>query len=250
MKENDFKLPYEKKVYSQNGEDGIIETLITSLVHQNQYCIEVGFGVGTENNTRNLIENFDYKCLAFDMEHNQLWKHKFLDLRIKQVTVNTASEIVEWHKRPDFFSLDIDSIDYYLLKALMDKKFKPKTICLEYNAWLGPTLEAVVHPDAFFSRGKFTFGASLQSFKVLLDLYGYKLFTVNTNGVNAFFYLPDQIDKNKLDILKTFEYADHKPKRKIKVYPEEGQWENHVQKNYLKNDNEIIVQYKRLLNEN
>ena len=47
----------EKKIYSQHGEDGIINFLSDNLKENSNYFVEIGCGDGMENNSRNLFLN-------------------------------------------------------------------------------------------------------------------------------------------------------------------------------------------------
>ena len=68
----------------------------------------------------------------------------------------------------DFLSIDVDGIDYYLLKEL---KFNPKVICIEYNFWFGKDLEASVpYSDNFvWKQGTVYSGASLSALNKLAN---------------------------------------------------------------------------------
>jgi hypothetical protein len=46
----------ERKVHSQNGEDGVIEALFARLGTTNKYFVEFGCGDGTECNGAYLLE--------------------------------------------------------------------------------------------------------------------------------------------------------------------------------------------------
>ena len=46
----------ERSVYSQNGEDGVIEAIFARLVTTNKFFVEFGCGDGTECNTAYLLE--------------------------------------------------------------------------------------------------------------------------------------------------------------------------------------------------
>ncbi len=47
---------FERKVYSQNGEDGVIEAIFTILGVTNRFFVEFGCGSATECNTALLLE--------------------------------------------------------------------------------------------------------------------------------------------------------------------------------------------------
>lgn len=45
---------------------------------------------------------------------------------------------ISLYNDPDVFSLDIDSTDYYIAKAVMAMGFRPKIFVVEYNSAFGP----------------------------------------------------------------------------------------------------------------
>ena len=57
---------WEFSAFSQNGEDGIIDFLSRKLLKPNRYCIEVGSGDGTENNTSWLVTARRYSGLMIE----------------------------------------------------------------------------------------------------------------------------------------------------------------------------------------
>ena len=60
---------FEKKIFSQNGEDGITMKLIELIYNgdnDNKYYVEFGVQDGIECNTRILRENYNWKGLQMD----------------------------------------------------------------------------------------------------------------------------------------------------------------------------------------
>jgi hypothetical protein len=54
---NKFKInEYEKKISSQNGEDGIIDYIFSKIRTTNKFSVEFGVGDGFESNTAYLLE--------------------------------------------------------------------------------------------------------------------------------------------------------------------------------------------------
>jgi len=108
------------------------------------------------------------------------------------------------HSNPDVFSLDIDGVDYYIAKAIMDGGFRPKIFVVEYNSVFGPTRSMTIpNQDGFvFSNAHPTqlyYGVSVAGWKKFFSQYGYRFITVDQKGVNAFFVDPTFFDKNFLN---------------------------------------------------
>src|SRR5476649_3108801 len=65
-------LDHKKDVYSQNGEDGIIEVILSTLGNRDKWCVEFGAWDGKHlSNTRNLIENGGYSAVLIEGDANK-----------------------------------------------------------------------------------------------------------------------------------------------------------------------------------
>lgn len=194
-------LPYESKVFSQHSEDGIISKLLDFLKEPNYTAIEIGSGNGSENMIRNLVANREYTGIGHDLI-TSIWHHEKYTHNVGPITLdNLDSVVTSWPTlTPDFFSLDIDSYDFWILKKLLSKhNFKPSIMSIEYLCYYGPTTVCSVRSDL----PSYTFkkcGASLSAYKKLLAIYGYTFFTCDTRGVNSFFYYEPRLDN--IDTLK------------------------------------------------
>lgn len=210
------RLPYENRIFSQNLEDGIILQLISKLIKQNFISIEIGSGNGTQNMLRNLIENHGYHGIGHDMI-NASWFHDKYKHCVEKIDLNNVLELMNrWPSiEPDFFSLDIDSIDFWILKELLKNNFRPSIMCIEYLSYYGPTNICSVKKNLKNYHPR-NCGASLSAYKELCSLFGYKFFTVDSKGVNSFFYLPSRLNK----IEETVPFFDWQPCKKYWDVPE------------------------------
>jgi hypothetical protein len=192
----------EIKIFSQNGEDGIIDYLVKKLEIKKPNFIEIGIQDYSESNTRFLYEQYYSSGLVIDSQINlrenvlisglNLWKgdlrivEKFISSRnIKKVLLENCDFNV------DIFSIDIDGIDYWVLNNLPDT-IKPKIIIVEYNSIFGHDLEVTVPDIENFSRDSYHFsnlcyGASLKAYVNLMKFKGYYFLGVNRLRNNAFF---------------------------------------------------------------
>ena len=194
-----FELDYERKVTSQNGEDGILEYLIPYI--KNNTFVEIGWADGVQNNCRNLLEQHNFVGHGIDILQPAI-KHPNLTHVSKKIDLNSIDEVINMQgKEPGVFSLDIDSYDYHILKALLEKGFRPEIVVHEYNSVLGPDRNAIRVYGAP-TNTKNHYGASLVAYKELLRPY-YTFVTVETRGVNAF-YIRNDIEFTMPS--KTFEW--------------------------------------------
>ncbi len=198
---------YEMQIYSQFGEDGIIEEIIKRVGSKTKYFVEIGTGDGMENNTVNLLVN-GWKGLWLDADQNLCTlARQNLDpfitkgkLKIDQAFVDTDNvtkffESANVPKEFDFLSIDIDGNDYWIWKKL--STYKPRIVCMEYNVTIGPTAEWIMkYNKSHISDSTNYFGASLKSFELLGRSLGYTLVGCSFAGTNVFFVRND-LTKNK-----------------------------------------------------
>ena len=187
---------FEYKITSQNNEDGIIDYIFTK-VPNNKKFVEIGFGF-YENNTLNLIKN-NWSGFLIDLHYkeNLLFKRllKFffprsnVNIITEKITKDNINSILQnniGNSEIDFFSLDIDSNDYWVLKNT--NLHNIKCICLEYNHWIGKNAKkSVPYNENFEFVDNGFFGASLLAFHDMLKLKNFDLIAVESSGTNAFF---------------------------------------------------------------
>jgi hypothetical protein len=181
-----IRLPYEKKVYSQHSEDGILEFLVDIVQPTNPTFLEIGWGTGLVNCCRNLLQNHGFYGTGFDAKESKL-KHPALTTHTKMLSLDDVDLVLGTQGlRPTVFSLDIDSFDWHLLKAMLNQGFRPAIIVHEYNSHFGPewSYSRRYGTDIVYDP-KVRFGASLAAYGKLLHPH-YQFVTVDSSGVNAF----------------------------------------------------------------
>ena len=202
------------KVFSQNGEDGIIDYLLFSLSITTPKFIEIGVGDYTESNTRYLFETTNSKGLIIDCMKNlktevlrstKLWRGdlKIIEDFVNSENINKILEENSFNKKIDLFSLDIDGIDYWILKKI-PSDFS-KIIVVEYNSNFGHELEVTVPNIKKFNRTKYhysnlCFGTSLKALINLLEKKNYTFVGTDISKLNAFFVSNLELNKISLNI--------------------------------------------------
>lgn len=79
---------YERKIYSQNGEDGVIEKIFEIIGTTSEYYVEFGVGDCHECNTRYLRQHLGWQGLMMDCNyHNSLinLQREFIDVDISPI---------------------------------------------------------------------------------------------------------------------------------------------------------------------
>jgi hypothetical protein len=223
---------FEHKTYSQYGEDGIIAEIFRRIGTDSKVFVEFGAGNGLENNTINLLlQNWTGFWLDGNAKYLQTYYNLYAESIHSGALVATSHmltsenivgifEKLRIQKNIDFLCIDVDGPDYYLWQALRD--YKPRVVCIEYNASFGSTQEFCQTEQNHSKLGGNFFGASLLSYQKLGTELGYTLVACNLAGNNAFFVRSDLVGNHfpaAGDIQKIYQppryylsfYAGHRP---------------------------------------
>lgn len=214
---------YERTIYSQGGDDGIITEIFKRIGTTDSYFLEFGVGDGTQNNTvALLLQNWK----GFWIEGNNTYFNKiqknlrqYIDSKKLQVvesfiTAENIEKIFTQNYVPkefDFLSIDIDGNDYWIWNAITN--YSPRVVVLEYNAAYGPEINFIptYSPDYVWKRTNF-YGSSLSALTKLATEKGYSLVACSFLGNNVYFVRNDCLG-NKFDTQlhnPIFAYEDHK----------------------------------------
>jgi hypothetical protein len=196
---------FERQVYSQSGEDGIIDEIFRRIQVTNRFFVEFGVGDGLENNTTFLLTEgwtgywieSNTNCVK-DIERHFRFMIDKKDLVIRKALV-TASNIEELFQEAslptefDLLSIDIDGNDYWVWKAI--ENYHPRVVVIEYNALYPPHAAWVqeYNADWIWNRSSHS-GASLKALELLGKVKGYRLVGCNFLGANAFFVQEGLVD--------------------------------------------------------
>jgi len=132
-----------KNIYSQNGEDGILEALFEKIGTENKWCLEVGAADGIMfSNTRQFVEKgwnavlIESNGLAFERlaENCKAYPNtRILNLEIntKQNNLDSILESCHAPKDIDLLCIDIDGQDWHIWNQML--KYKPRVVVIEYN---------------------------------------------------------------------------------------------------------------------
>jgi len=190
---------YAEKIWSQKGEDGIINKIFEVLKIEHGHAVELGAWDGIKySNVYNLIrQGWSATLIEGDPE-----KYKILCENMKQylsVTpvlrmVNLKQEsnlgnILNSFGVPDDFgilSLDLDGCDYWIWR---DLQLNPKLVVVEYNSNWEESV-TVPYRDEHIWDGTQYYGASATAFFELAKSRGYDL-VGHTPYANLFFLKSD-----------------------------------------------------------
>jgi hypothetical protein len=208
----------EFKVFSQWGEDGIIQYLISRIVIENKIFVEFGVQDYSESNTRFLLVNDNWTGLVIDsspesIKHIRLqeyyWKYDLTAI-CDFVTVDNINDLISDTVTGSIgiLSIDIDGNDYWIWNAI--SVISPQIVIVEYNSSFGNQHAVTIPYQPDFSREKAHFsrlywGASLPAFCHMASRKGYSYVGSNSAGSNAFFVRKDSAGSLKeCDFRKSF----------------------------------------------
>ncbi|MBC2696380.1 MAG: hypothetical protein HF982_14115 [Desulfobacteraceae bacterium] len=198
----------EFKIFSQWGDDGIIQWLIHNIEIQHKSFIEFGVDNYQESTSRFLMMNNNWSGYIIDGSKRNIkriknssyyWrfeleaKHAFVDRKnivslIKQSSVGNNIGLLH---------IDIDGNDYWVWEVL---EIRPEIVIIEYNSVFGNKRSITVRYQENFDRTKahysnLYFGASLPALCYLAEKKGYSFIGCTSSGNNAYFVRNDKTNK-------------------------------------------------------
>lgn len=193
---------FEEKVFSQNGEDGILREIFRRIGTTSRFCVEFGIEDGTENCTRRLVEQDGWTgvWLEGSAESVARARERFAahPVRIENAFIDAQNieplfDGTGVPGEPDLLVIDIDGNDFWVWQAI--RAYTPRVVVIEYNGSFGRVADWVlpydpVHQWDYSNR----YGASLSALARLAAEKGYALVGCDSCGVNAFFVRCDLLN--------------------------------------------------------
>jgi len=176
-------LPH-KKVYSQFGEDGIIEYIFQQIGTRSKFFVDYGAGgYGNGFSNTRLLKESGWKGLMVDTDTRD-----DQDIIKEFITPFNAAAILVEHDCPDvfdFFNIDLDSFDYDIMDNVL-QRFTPRVICCEFNSGLPPeSCLKLQYEEGYIWDETSKFGFSFGAAKKLFAKYGYEII-YNQMDLNLF----------------------------------------------------------------
>lgn len=191
----------EFKVYSQFGEDGIIQYILRHCENVPSTFVEFGVENYTEANSRFLLEGFHWRGLIIDgndssmksvREQDYYWRHQLTAIAsfVTRDNINRIFTDNGFTGRIGLLSVDIDGNDFWVWESI--QAVEPAIVVAEYNSVFGSRRAVTVPYDPAFQRTRahhsnLYWGCSLAALTVLANKKGYYLVGCNSAGNNAFY---------------------------------------------------------------
>jgi hypothetical protein len=197
-------------VFSQWGDDGIIQYLVDRIDIKNKTFIEFGVENYKESNTRFLLMNNNWSGLVMDGSEENMkyvaldpvcWAHELQAWPVFITRENINSMLqrfldLGFDKEIGILSVDIDGNDFWIWKEI--NVVNPAIVISEYNSLWGPEKPWTIPYQPDFYRldpgnSMIHYGASLLSLCDLAEEKGYFFIGCNSAGNNAYFVRKDKI---------------------------------------------------------
>lgn len=195
--------------HSEGTQAAVLELILSKVGSLHRRAVEFGFGyTPAKDQHRHLtglrLLQHNTGLNTFDLRLKG-WNVTYFDASIEddeagiRKAVLSEENIVEHFvaagtpRDVDYVSIDVDSIDVWLLRALLLGDYRPRILSVEFNPNFGPemmiTCERVWHE---WSR-RTVFGASAAAINLVADMYGYEAVYVARSlpGSDIFFVRSD-----------------------------------------------------------
>jgi hypothetical protein len=223
----------EFQVFSQWGDDGILQYLTNKINIPHKTFVEFGVENYRESNTRFLLINNKWHGLVLDGSKDNIdyikkdpifWASHLYAKQIFITKANINETIKEqflekgYNSQIGVLSVDIDGNDYWIWEAI--NCITPVIVVVEYNAlfgtekkWTIPYIENFVRYE--YDSSDQYWGASLAGLCCLAESKGYHFVGCNSNGNNAYFI------KSEFNTLKKISVEDGYEKAFFRLYRDE-----------------------------
>ena len=191
--------------YSQKDQDGILQNIFKAIGVANRAAVEFGFGyeANSGHSGEQLIEH--NTGLNTRLLREKGWNVTYFDALISdsvagiKAVILTEDNIVSSFRAAgvptevDYVSIDVDSIDVWLLKALLTE-YLPRVISIEFNinflSWMHITHTRKWHAWT----GRSVYGASAGAIDYVARANGYRVVNIMPSGVDMFLVRKDLLD--------------------------------------------------------
>ena len=195
-------IPYGRKIFSQNDEDGILIEIFQRIGTTNKTFVEFGCGNGMENNTYALLfQNWNGLWIEQSAKHvrqikkgltSTIANHQLAIIK-SFITKKNINQLISANIKDaeiDLLSIDIDGNDYFIWDTI--NCISPRVFVIEYNAKFAPPIRYCMdynprHRWDYTDHG----GVSLKFIEEKATAKGYSLVGCSLSGANAFFVRND-----------------------------------------------------------
>lgn len=189
---------YDRKIYSQFGEDGILLELVRRL-RPVEWFVEIGCGDGSENNTRVLLDA-GWNGLWIDGDEDNVRKAKSINVlsRHAWATTQWAEALFPHGAECGVLSIDIDGNDYWIWQAM---PIRPTIVIIEAQTQRDDHYVMSYKEDYVWDHASRDCGATPPALRDLGRALGYTFvgMPMDPHSPNMFFCRDDLLPKLRID---------------------------------------------------
>jgi hypothetical protein len=198
----------EFKVFSQWGDDGIIQWLVNHIDFPNKTFMEFGVSHYREATTRFLLMNNNWSGFVMDgsaanvekITNSEYYTNYELIAKAAFIDADNVNSLLlssNFEKEVGILHIDLDGNDYWIWRKI--EVVSPIVVILEYNSVFGIDRPITVPYDKTFDRtnahfSNLYFGASLSALHQLSAEKGYSFIGCTSSGNNAYFVRNDKLN--------------------------------------------------------
>lgn len=195
------------QVYSQGNQDGILQTIFRLIGTTNRRFVEFGFGYEGRNVTEEVMDHAGMG-LNTRLLGKQGWNGLYFDAEISApafgvvkalLTEDNIGQTFEAQGVPkdvDYISLDVDSVDYWLLRALFRAGYKPRVLSTEFNPNFPGDALITFQPEWHAWTNRRVYGASAGALNKLASENGYVPVRIMHEMLDIFFVRRDVLEQH------------------------------------------------------
>mmetsp|Transcript_4549 Transcript_4549/g.8768 ORF Transcript_4549/g.8768 Transcript_4549/m.8768 type:complete len:354 (-) Transcript_4549:2717-3778(-) len=197
-----------RKMYlSQGDQDRILDNMFSIIGTTNKQCVEFGLGYGQADSLTMDFFKGNTTLLSGLNTHNliqQGFSPVFFDAEIGNPNINLHKAVLteenigdEFAKAgvardADYISIDVDSVDLWLLRGMLQAGYRPRIISVEYNRnFPADMMISCERQWAPWMKGV-VYGASAAAINLVATQKGYRVVNVMPSGLDIFL-IPDDL---------------------------------------------------------
>eukprot|EP00316_Scyphosphaera_apsteinii_P020868 CAMPEP_0119311286 /NCGR_PEP_ID=MMETSP1333-20130426/22022_1 /TAXON_ID=418940 /ORGANISM="Scyphosphaera apsteinii, Strain RCC1455" /LENGTH=360 /DNA_ID=CAMNT_0007315631 /DNA_START=218 /DNA_END=1300 /DNA_ORIENTATION=- len=207
------------QVYSQNAQDGILRAIFERIGVSNMRFVEFGFGYEKGDIHQELTDDdldFYMSGLNTRLLAKRGWKGTYFDAETQSAkfdirkSVLTEANIAEHFRNAsvptevDYVSIDVDSIDLWLMLGMLRGGFRPRVISSEFNPNFGAESKIAWNQTWRAYNWRSMYGASAAALNHIATKFNYRALHMMPN-LDIFFVRIDVLEQAcDLDTVPTF----------------------------------------------
>jgi hypothetical protein len=202
----------EKKIISQFGQDGVISEIFRNIGTTNKFCVEFGHSrTDYEGSNTGVLRTYEgWNGLLMDGSN----ENPSINLRREFITTQNILELFEKYQVPldtDFVSIDVDSCDLWLFQTIIQSKWRPRVVSVEYNCQF-PIGDFSTIPDdpTFRWVDGYSYGASMSALNHVAEANDYVLVAC-VYPCDCFFIRKDILNGMSVPDISFFENKTNRP---------------------------------------